>query len=66
VKTGKPDGWETARYGEQHPRWFTYWTAEDLDAALAAAGFRVLAGETREGPLDTWLVRSCVRAPEAG
>jgi ubiquinone/menaquinone biosynthesis C-methylase UbiE len=59
VKTGRDDGWETARYGDEHPRWFTYWTPEALDAALAAAGFRILEAELREGTQDDWLVRSC-------
>jgi SAM-dependent methyltransferase len=59
VKLGTRDGWETARYGEAHPRWFTYFTPETLDRALALAGFRILEAELSEGPHDRWLVRTC-------
>ena len=62
---GTNDGWETARYGDEHPRWFTYWTPEALDAALISAGFRILEAELREGTQDTWLVRSCTPARAA-
>jgi ubiquinone/menaquinone biosynthesis C-methylase UbiE len=62
VKQGSHDGWETARYGSQHPRWFTYWTPETLDAALVGAGFRILEAESRQGSLDLWLVRLCAPA----
>jgi SAM-dependent methyltransferase len=59
VKLGGGAGWETERYGEAHPRWFTYWTPEALDRELAAAGFRILEAAQREGTRDTWLVRLC-------
>jgi ubiquinone/menaquinone biosynthesis C-methylase UbiE len=59
VKLGTRDGWETERYGPEHPRWFTYFTPETLDAALAGAGFTLLESELREGSRDRWLVRLC-------
>jgi ubiquinone/menaquinone biosynthesis C-methylase UbiE len=62
VKHGTADGWETARYGSRHPRWFTHWTPETLDAALAGAGFRIVDAESRQGSLDLWLVRTCAPA----
>jgi SAM-dependent methyltransferase len=63
VKLGVQDGWETARYGEDHPRWFTYFTPESLDRALADAGFRVLEAELRESTQARWLVRTCSALP---
>jgi ubiquinone/menaquinone biosynthesis C-methylase UbiE len=66
VKLGEADGWETARYGAEHPRWFTYFTPESLDGALAGAGFRILESELREGPRDHWLVRLCEAATSRG
>jgi hypothetical protein len=62
VKEGTRDGWESARYGAAHPRWFSYWTPDALDAALVAAGFRILESETQPGNDVAWLVRAC--APE--
>jgi hypothetical protein len=59
VKLGMRDGWETARYGEEHPRWFTYFTPETLDGALEGAGFRILEAELRDTTQDRWLVRVC-------
>jgi hypothetical protein len=41
VKSGNGAEWESERYGE--PRWFQYWSAADLDALLATAGFTVIA-----------------------
>jgi SAM-dependent methyltransferase len=55
VKLGVGAEWELARYGR--PRFFQYWTATDLDAALDRADFRVLDGATQDGPRNTWLVR---------
>jgi len=57
LKRGDGEGFDTDRYGAEHPRWFTYWQADALDAALAAAGFHVREAETRAGSRDTWLVR---------
>lgn len=57
VKQGNHDGWEDQRYGPGHPRWFTYWQAEELDAVLSEAGFREIDARTVVGPRDTWLQR---------
>ena len=59
VKLGDGARWETARYGAEHPRWFTYWTPDALDAALERAGFRILEADQQQGSPDVWLVRSC-------
>jgi SAM-dependent methyltransferase len=60
----RPDGWERERYGAA-PRWFTYWTEEDLDAELERAGFRVVEAALRESSRDRWLMRLAERS-EAG
>lgn len=57
VKQGSVDGWEVARYGPEHPRWFTYWEPDELDRVLAGAGFRITEAGVRTGTQDTWLVR---------
>jgi ubiquinone/menaquinone biosynthesis C-methylase UbiE len=62
VKLGTNDGWDTTRYGGENPRWFSYWQPEAFDAALAAAGFRIVAAELRRGTRDAWLVRLCSAA----
>jgi ubiquinone/menaquinone biosynthesis C-methylase UbiE len=66
VKQGTVDGWEVARYGPDHPRWFTYWEPVELDRVLAEAGFRVVEASLRAGTQDTWLVRLCTATPGAG
>jgi hypothetical protein len=55
LKAGDGAVTETARYGL--PRFFQYWTAAQLDAALAANGFLVLAATTDTGARDLWLTR---------
>jgi SAM-dependent methyltransferase len=60
VKAGSGAATETARYGL--PRFFQYWSAAKLDAALAAQGFRVLRATAEAGPRDVWLTRLARRA----
>jgi SAM-dependent methyltransferase len=55
VKAGDGAGTESARYGR--PRFFQYWSAERLDAALDAVGFAQIAGGSDAGPRDVWLTR---------
>lgn len=59
VKRGDGEEWETARYGEAHPRWFTYWRPDALDARLETAGFRIVEREPREGSDADWIGRLC-------
>jgi ubiquinone/menaquinone biosynthesis C-methylase UbiE len=59
VKQGSRAGWESEPYGQ--PRWFQYWSAEALDAALVRAGFRVTGAWETETPRNTWLVRLATR-----
>lgn len=40
---GDKEGWETKRYGEDHPRWFVYHRAPALATMLERTGFDVVA-----------------------
>jgi len=55
LKRGEGGEWESRRYAR--PRWFEYWSAGELDAALRAEGFSI--EESCENPAgeDIWLVR---------
>ena len=55
MKSGSGAEWESERYGEA--RWFQYWSAADLDALLATAGFNVIASWSNSTPRADWLVR---------
>jgi ubiquinone/menaquinone biosynthesis C-methylase UbiE len=61
VKAGTGAEVETARYGL--PRFYQYWSADALDAALAGAGFEVTDRHTDETARDTWLARLTRRRP---
>ena len=59
LKEGRGHQWENGRFTVDAPRFFTYWTNEALDRALATAGFTSLEGQTSpglNGP-QTWLFR---------
>jgi SAM-dependent methyltransferase len=63
LKHGAGATWDTSKYGPDAPRWFTYWSEEDLDASLQSAGFEIVESETRDLPQDRWLARiACRRA----
>jgi SAM-dependent methyltransferase len=55
LKEGRGTETEINRYGG--PRFFQYWSDDDLDATLAARGFDVLAASTETGPRNRWLTR---------
>lgn len=57
LKEGVGDGWQADACGREAPRFFTYWQAETLDAALAAAGLHTVAGWRDEGEANAWLNR---------
>jgi ubiquinone/menaquinone biosynthesis C-methylase UbiE len=63
VKAGHGAAWESERYGEA--RWFQYWSAADLDALLATAGFTVIASWANSTPRADWLVRHATPAARA-
>ena len=57
VKGGSGGSWDEKPYGVDLPRWFTYWSGEELDAALERAGFDV--AERRDSRIggQHWIVR---------
>ena len=57
LKRGDGEGWEQASYGPEAPRFFSYYREHELDDALHAAGFTIVAAETNVTPRETWLVR---------
>jgi SAM-dependent methyltransferase len=61
VKAGTGAEEETVRYGL--PRFFQYWSADALDAALADAGFEVTDRHADVTPRATWLARLARRRP---
>jgi SAM-dependent methyltransferase len=63
LKQGVGAEWESSRYGE--PRFFLYWTGPDLDAALEASGFRIIAAQIEETPRNVWLARIAMRVEPA-
>jgi ubiquinone/menaquinone biosynthesis C-methylase UbiE len=58
VKSGSGAAWESERYGE--PRWFQYWSGEQLDVLLTMAGFQVVGSWSNSTPRADWLVRHAV------
>jgi len=57
LKCGRGAGWETARYGADAPRWFTYWSESELDAVLCSAGFDLIEAESLDFADQPWLIR---------
>ena len=57
LKYGSGEAWETSRYGPEAPRWFTYWSEDDLDSALRSAGFDILESATQAVQHDRWIAR---------
>ena len=55
VKRGSGAATESERYGR--PRFFQYWSAEALDAAMDAGGFETVAASVDRGPRSEWLTR---------
>ena len=52
LKEGTESRWEPAAYDEhERPRWFTYWTLEDLSRAVSESGFRVVSIDSN----GTWI-----------
>ena len=59
LKRGSGERWETERYGAEQPRWFTYFSEKEVDAALRCAGFEIIHAESRAGSTAQWLMRLC-------
>lgn len=63
LKHGLGAALESSKYGPESPRWFTYWSDDELDAALELAGFEIVESATRQGSQDTWILRiACARS----
>lgn len=60
MKEGDGSGWTEAKLGL--PRYFTYWRAPALRAAVARAGWTVLSCEEVDGLSERWLLVLAQRA----
>jgi SAM-dependent methyltransferase len=57
LKHGITEGWDVSKWGPDAPRWFTYWSENDVDSALQLAGFTIVQSATDQGPQDKWITR---------
>lgn len=57
VKAGEGSGWTDTAYGLTSPRFYTYWRADEFDAALSEAGFRLERAWEEAGDDVTWINR---------
>jgi len=57
LKYGSGEVCDTSRYGPNAPRWFTYWSEDDLDSSLRSARFEILESATQAGLHDRWVAR---------
>lgn len=64
VKEGDGFGWSSHKLGL--PRYFTYWRAEPLVAALEQHGWAVDSLKHQSGGRDAWLLVTATRAPSTG
>ena len=55
VKAGVGDAWESDSFGS--PRWFQFWSADELDVALCDRGFAIEQSFTNETNAGLWHVR---------
>ncbi len=65
LKYGNGGMWESSKFGPDAPRWFTYWSDEDVDAALRSAGFEIVESATEEISQVKWIAR-IARCNEGG
>ena len=61
LKHGTGESWDTSKFGPDAPRWFTYWSDDDLDASLGSAGFTIVESATEERLPNRWIARMCRR-----
>jgi SAM-dependent methyltransferase len=61
LKYGSGGTWDTSKYGQEAPRWFTYWSEDELDASLRSAGFEIVESATEELQ-DRWIARIARRS----
>jgi len=62
LKYGSGATWDTSKFGPEAPRWFTYWSDDDLDASLGSAGFEIVESATEEGLRNRWIARIARRS----
>ena len=62
LKYGSGGTWDTSKFGPEAPRWFTYWSDDDLDASLGSVGFEIVESATEEGLQDRWIARVARRS----
>ena len=62
LKYGSGGNWDTSKFGPEAPRWFTYWSDDDLDASLGSAGFEIVESATEEGLQNRWIARVARRS----
>jgi SAM-dependent methyltransferase len=62
LKYGSGGTWDTSKFGPEAPRWFTYWSDDDLDASLGSAGFEIVESATEEGLQNRWIARVARRS----
>jgi SAM-dependent methyltransferase len=65
LKCGSGGMWESAKFGPDAPRWFTYWSDEDVDWALRSAGFEVVESATEDVSQVRWMARIARRSEAA-
>lgn len=65
LKYGVGATWDTSKFGPETPRWFTYWSDDDLDASLGSAGFEIVESAIEEGLRNRWIVRIACRRAES-
>jgi hypothetical protein len=62
LKYGSGGTWDTSKFGPEAPRWFTYWSDDDLDSSLGSAGFEIVERATEDGLQDKWIARIARRS----
>ncbi len=62
LKYGSGGTWDASKFGPEAPRWFTYWSEDELDSSLASAGFEILESATQEALHDRWITRIARRS----
>jgi SAM-dependent methyltransferase len=62
LKHGSGEKWDTSKFGPDAPRWFTYWSEDDVDSLLESTGFEIVASATDASPQDRWIARLARRS----
>lgn len=57
LKHGSGERWDTSKFGPDAPRWFTYWSEDEVDTSLESAGFEIVASASQAIGQDIWIAR---------